>query len=379
MHRSSSYASLRCLQPLALSLLALLGVACSKEASEPTPPQNGLPVVTTTTLQLDWFPEAEHGGFYAAHVHNLYTEHGLRVDIRPGGPNAPVLTQVAAGQVDFGLAGADNILLGRAEGTQVVALMASMQDSPQCIMVHEKSGITQLKDLANLTLAAEIRLPYVQFLKKNVPLTGVQLVPYTGSVAEFLVKDTYAQQAYAISEPYVAKSKGGDPRCLMISELGFNPYSTVLITRKELLEQKPELVKRMVNASIAGWKKYLEAPEETHKFINTLNPAMDVQALAFGAEQLKTLVPGTQGTGIGHLSPERWQTLVSQLESLQLLQPGKVKAEEAYDTRFLPSAPVLPAAAPAPASAATDSAPAPAPAPALAAPAAAPAAAGSTP
>ena len=39
------------------------------------------------TLQLNWFPEAEHGGYYAALVRGYYRDAGLDVKILPGGPN----------------------------------------------------------------------------------------------------------------------------------------------------------------------------------------------------------------------------------------------------------------------------------------------------
>ncbi len=37
------------------------------------------------TLLLNWYPEAEHGGYYAALVHGYYAEEGLDVTIQPGG------------------------------------------------------------------------------------------------------------------------------------------------------------------------------------------------------------------------------------------------------------------------------------------------------
>ncbi len=42
------------------------------------------------TLLLNWYPEAEHGGFYAALVHGIYEKHGLTVEIKPGGKTTVV-------------------------------------------------------------------------------------------------------------------------------------------------------------------------------------------------------------------------------------------------------------------------------------------------
>ena len=47
--------------------------------------------LTKVSLQLNWFPEAEHGGYYAALIHGAYQEEGLDVEIIGGGPNSPVI------------------------------------------------------------------------------------------------------------------------------------------------------------------------------------------------------------------------------------------------------------------------------------------------
>ena len=41
--------------------------------------------LTKVTLLLNWYPEAEHGGFYAAQVLGIFEQYGLDVEIRPGG------------------------------------------------------------------------------------------------------------------------------------------------------------------------------------------------------------------------------------------------------------------------------------------------------
>src|SRR3954467_14176987 len=118
-----------------LSTLLLTLAGCSN------PPREG-PATTASgsgsglkkvKLLLNWFPEAEHGGFYAALVNGYYREAGLDVDIVPGGPTVPVVQQVAGRQVEFGIANADPILFGRAEGAPVIAVMAPLQISPRCI------------------------------------------------------------------------------------------------------------------------------------------------------------------------------------------------------------------------------------------------------
>ena len=93
------------------------------------------------------------------------------------------------GRCDFAIANADQVLLARAQGADVVAVFAAMQNSPRCIMVHEGSGIGSLDHLRDMTLALGDGKAFAEYLKNKVPLTNVRIVSYTGSVAKFLLDD----------------------------------------------------------------------------------------------------------------------------------------------------------------------------------------------
>lgn len=290
------------------------------------------------TVLLNWFPEVEHGGFYAAEVHGYFAEEGLQVAIQPGGPGAPVIQQVAAGQCDFAVANADLVLLGRDQGAPVVAVMAAMQDSPHCIMVHESSGISSLMQLRDLTLAVGSGKPFAQYLLHKLGDVPLDVVPYQGSVAMFLERPDCAQQAYVFSEPFVAKQKGGDPRCLMLSEIGFNPYSSVLVVQSDVAAREPELVQKMVRACVRGWRTYLEDPVAVNQHIHRLNPEMDLDALAFGADAIKKLcLPNAMGPEqLGQMTAQRWEQLAQQLREIGLLERSD-PWQAAFDCQFLPS------------------------------------------
>ena len=291
------------------------------------------------TLALNWTPEAEHGGFYAALVHGYFAEEGLHVTIRPGGPGVPVLPDVASGRVEFGVDNADKLLLLRVQQADVVAVMAPIQDSPRCIMVHKSAGIAKLENLAGrkpFKLAMGAGQPFAQFLMKKINLSDAQVVPYNGNVVEFLVDPNYGQQAYSFSEPFDAERQGGDPVCLMLSELGFNTYTSLLITRGGLIEKQPELVAKMTRASIRGWKKYLAEPDETNQHIHEQNSQMGLDVLAFGVTALKPLClpKDFAAERLGEMTAERWQALTSQMTETGSLPKHAINPDSAFTTRF---------------------------------------------
>jgi len=106
--------------------------------------------VSPVAIQLNWYPESEHGGVFQAEADGAYQAAGLKVDIRPGGRTAPVAQELALGRVQFGFANADDVVVYRRQGLDVVAVLAAMQDNPRCILVQEKSGVDSLNDLAGL-------------------------------------------------------------------------------------------------------------------------------------------------------------------------------------------------------------------------------------
>jgi len=332
-----------------LTLVVTIAVGCQAEQStipitnSQDPSRSDQAKEVDVSLALNWFPEAEHGGYYAALVHGYFKEEGLNVTIRPGGPKVPVIPDVAEGKVDFGVDNADKLLLLRAQQADVVAVMSPLQNSPRCIMVHKKSGLTKLEDLANkkpFTLAMNSGQPFAQYLKKVVNLDEIQVVNYPGNVAQFLEQSDYGQQAYSFSEPFLAEREKSDPLCLMLSDIGFNAYTSILVTRREMVEKKPDLVARMTRASIKGWKKYLAEPDQSNKYIHEQNPEMGLEILAFGVNALKPLClpEGFEETQLGAMTAQRWQTLLNQMTEIGLVKPGTLKSDETFALQFLNTA-----------------------------------------
>ncbi|MDE0734770.1 MAG: ABC transporter substrate-binding protein, partial [Pirellulaceae bacterium] len=318
-------------------LLLVVGLVGCGASPEPSPSSSEL---TKVTLALNWFPEAEHGGYYAALVNGYFKEEGLDVEIQPGGPGVPIIQNVATKRVMFGIANADQVLVGRNEQADVVALLAPLQMSPRCIMVHKKSGIRRLEDLKDMTLAAGSGKAYLEYLKTRVNLENVKLVPYAGSSALFLKNENFAQQGYVFSEPFVARREGADPHVLMVSEIGFNPYTSLLVTHGETISGQEELVAKVVRASRRGWQDYLANPKTVNAYIHKVNPEMDMESLQFGVEAIQPLcLPGNMSpTELGVMTLDRWQALSDQLKEIDWLD-AQLDPALAFELRFIEDVP----------------------------------------
>ena len=127
---------------IALAGAALLAVVgCAREGSQPKPAA-GAPVgLRKVSLQTDWFPQAEHGGFYQAVVKGFYREAGLEVTLLPGGPGAGINLKVAKGEADFGMNRSDDLILAASQGLPVMMVAAVLQHDSQVLLVHAAKAV----------------------------------------------------------------------------------------------------------------------------------------------------------------------------------------------------------------------------------------------
>jgi NitT/TauT family transport system substrate-binding protein len=283
---------------------------------------NGL---TQVRLQLDWYPQPEQGGFFTAQQLGYYKAEGLDVTILPLPQYGSVAQLVATGKADVGLGSSDQVLEWNSNGLPLVAVSATMQHDPQAIMVHSDSPIRDFSDLEGHTIAAQTGATWLKYVISRYGLHDVRQIPSTLSIANFLANRDYVQQIFITSEPFFAMQAGAKVRTLLISRSGYDPYR-VQFTTREFAAQNPEIVAKFVRASVRGWQEYLRSPETTNAHLLTLNPALNPAQEAYTAKLLKdgAFVSGSQGagSGLGSMTPERWQTTYSQLKALGIVQPS---------------------------------------------------------
>lgn len=315
-------------------LAVLLALAASAVAAEKAP--------FKLTVQLDWVAEPEHGGFYQAQARGFFRDEGLDVTIIPGGPNAFVMPKIATGQADIGQADSTNTLLQIAQGLPVVQVGAVFQDDPSGLLVHASSDVHRFEDLQGKTIIARPEWAFLAFLKKKYDLS-FNIVPQNFSVAAFLGNKEAIQQGYFIAEPYhIVKAGGEMPRFLSTWDAGFRAYA-VLVTNRKFAREHPAELRAFLRAYIRGWRDYLEGdPTPANDAMKAANPNNTDDFLAFSRKMIidEKLVTGRDADGgpdrIGRLDPARFATQIKQLEELGILKPGKVTAEKAMTTEFLP-------------------------------------------
>lgn len=317
---------------LAVGVLHLM-CSCSKQGREQHEATGSDSSLTVVRLALNWLPEPEFGGFYEARERGIFARHSLDARIEAGGAGVPVLQRVATGQIEFAITGADELVMARSRGADLVALFATFQTSPQGIMVHASRNLRNLEEVfASGTVAIEPGLPYAAFLRRKFGNFGATLVPYDGGVARFLTDKNLAQQCYVTSEPIAAARSGAEVRVFLIADAGYNPYGAVVVGRRVWLEQHVERARAFVAASAEGWRSYLDDPRPTNELLRRLNASLSPPALAAMSEAQEKLIETeeTSRRGLGTMTRERWAQLVD-----QLVEVGAIDRAVAPDGLFL--------------------------------------------
>jgi len=311
-------------------VFAFSGCRSHKPATE-----NGL---TPVRLQLDWYPQPEQGGFFAAQLLGYYKAEGLDVTILPLPQYGSAAQLVSAGQVDIALGSSDQILEWDSNGLPLVAVSATMQHDPQAIMVHKDSPIHSFADLERHTIAAQTGATWLKYVISRFSLRQVREIPSTHSIANFLDDPDYVQQIFITSEPFFAKQAGADVRTLLISSSGYDPYRVSFASR-DFVAQHPDIVAKFVRASILGWRSYLSDPIATNAHLLQLNPALNPAQEAYTAQALRDggFVTGDDRSGAqtGHMTAARWQDSYDQLKYLGILH-GPLNPATAYALQFVP-------------------------------------------
>ena len=331
-----------------LHLIALAAVlalaACSpgpKSASSAAPAAaSGL---TPIKFATDWHAQAEQGGFYQALATGEYSKRGLEVTIVQGGPSVNVPQLLASGAVDLGMGSNSFIVLNLAqEKAPVKAVAAFMQKDPQVLIAHPGQGIKSIADMKGhpILLSDASVTAFWVWLKSKYHFTDGQVRKYTFNSAPFLADKRVIQQGYATSEPFeVAREGGFRPNVFLLADYGYDSYSTLIETRRDLIDKNPDLVQRFVDASIVGWMNYIYGDNaKANALIRRDNPDISADLLAYSVAKMRELgivdSGDAQKLGVGAMTGPRIRSFFAKMAAAGLFKSDLAYAD-AYTLQFV--------------------------------------------
>ncbi len=298
---------------------------------------SGDPALRKVSLRLDWYPQAENGGYFCALAEGYYRKAGLDVEILTAPTHGTVEPLVAFGKSEFGLSTTDRVLMARSHGVPIVAVLASMEHDPTAIMVHAESPIKDFPDLEGHVIAAPPGVIWLPYLIHRYGLKHVGEIPHTFENATFIHSPDYIEEILVTAEPYFMRLNNVKIRYLLIMNSGCDPYHT-LITSESLIDRDPALVQAFVEASREGWRHYLVDPKTADAEIIRENPEMTQGQLDFSRQALIDghFIDGftAKGEDVGLMTTQRFESQYRLLRSIGVLDHD-FAFDSALTTNFL--------------------------------------------
>ena len=324
---------------LALALVVCLALAACGEKEDALAPAGSKRV----ELMLDYFPNADHAGIYAAEAGGHFRQAGLDVEIRePPDPAAPI-KQVAAGRVDLAISYEPEVLRARDQGLGVVSLGAIVQKPLTSLISLPEAKIRKPADLKGKTVGTagiDYQSAYLQTIldEAGVPRDSVKErnVGFSLTPALLTGKVDAVLGAFWNYEGTELKLKGKRPRIIRMEEAGVPTYNElVLVANADALERDGDKIRAFIGALSRGVRDLRADPEQAIEGLLEANPDLDPELQRAVVEVTLPLFAGPEGKPYGWQDPAAWDAFAAWMQENELLErPPDLSAS--FDNELLP-------------------------------------------
>jgi NitT/TauT family transport system substrate-binding protein len=315
-------------------LVILLTGACSGSGGEDLPPEE----LTHIRLPMGYVPNVQYAPFYAAVEKGFFEEAGIELEFDYSYETDGVAL-VGANELHFSVVSGEQVPIARAEGLPIVYVMAWYEKYPVAVIAKTEQNVKTPQDLAGKRVAipglfganyvglrallGEVGMQESDIILESVGFNQVEVL--AADTSEVIV-------GYSANEPIQLKAQGYDLDVILVSDY-LVLVSNGLITNQKTLAEDPELVERMVSATLKGIQFTVENPEEAFqicfKYIEGLEDAdQDVQF-----EVLKASLDLYQTDPYGYSQPEAWENMQKVLLQMGLMKK-EINLDEAYTNEF---------------------------------------------
>lgn len=319
---------------LAIALIAL-GLAACDDKSKSTPAE-----MTKVSLRLAWLYDMAEVGIFVAKKEGYFAREGLDVTIEPGGFGLDPIKLVAAGTNDFGIGGAGNLLLARAQGVPAVAIAAEFQNTPVGFITRKDSGITTFPKFRGrrigIQTGSDTDVLYRALLARNgMTPADVTEVPIQFDMTPFTSGQIDVLPGYITNQPIVLEDRGIPVDVVSAKSQGLSYYGNVFFTTEATLRNKPELVARFVRAVRAGWERALADKAKAVSAVSDLTKdfkATDLDRIYDAV--MPHIRPDEADVRLLGMTEARWKATRQVLTDAGLLK-NSIELNAAYTSKFI--------------------------------------------
>jgi NitT/TauT family transport system substrate-binding protein len=292
------------------------------------------------TYRLKWLFNTSVVGDLFADSHHLFTQEGLTVTIKEGGPERDAIRELELGRAQFGVASADQVIRALSKGAEVVVIAQFFQVNPlQWMYRPDKIKINRLADLEGQVLGVTFGgndetilrslLAKARLTEADVKLYSVRYdyTPFIQKIVNFwpVYRNT---QAVFLGEKL--RGSGDVFAFFNPADYGVRFVANSLVTSREMIESRPQMVRKFTAALLRGWQAAMD-PVNANQAIETLrryDKDSSVETLQQELAITRSLVQPDAAIPIGFIDTAAWKQ-TEQVMVTQGLVPTPVHVERA--------------------------------------------------
>ena len=324
--------------PALLLAMAVLAAGCGEKKDTITAGET-----REMSLLLDYFPNADHAGIYAAQAGGHFRDAGLEVAIRqPADPAAPI-KQVVAGRVDLAVSYEPEVLRARDKGLKVVAVAALVREPLTSIVSLPGARIRSPKDLAGKTVGTagiDYQSAYLRTILKDAGVDPAQVkernVGFNLTPALLTGKVDAVLGAFWNYEGTELRQKGRKPRIIRVNDAGVPTYDElVLVANEDALDRDGDKIRAFIGALARGTKDLRASPDKGIQGLLEANRDLDPR---LQREVVKVTLPlflPEKGKPFGYQDPREWREFTRWARQNEIVRKLP-DASGAFTNDFLP-------------------------------------------
>ncbi len=327
-----------------LILVTLLAGCGSAGGTAAQPKTAGGPAASTgapltkVTLYMGYIPNVQFAPFYLAQQKGYYRDEGIDLTLDYGMEN-DLMQLLAADKAQFAIGSGDQVLLGRSQGLPLVYVMSWYRKYP--VAVFSLQPLKSPQDLKGKTIgvpglfgATYIGLRGLLYSAGIDPKdVNLQSIGFT-QAESVLANKVDAAAGYSTNEPLQLKQAGKTPSVLEVSNY-INLVANGLVTNEKTIKENPDLVKRMVRATLRGIR---DSTYDTEGAFGAVVQAVPETAKAPDIQKavLDASTGFWRGDNLGQSDPKAWETSARFMQDAGLIQKP-VDPKAAYTNDFVPA------------------------------------------
>lgn len=299
------------------------------------------------TLMLNWYLYSEHAPFFLGKERGFYEQEGIDLDIQEGRGSGPTIQAVAARTVPFGYADVSTMIKIAAKGAPVKAVGIALQTSPMSVMGFADKNIRKPEDIKGRIVAVTPGDSMSQVWPLFLQKTGLKETDFrtVAGDAQTKLNAVITGQAdlllgYVMDQNMKLQDATKKPVYpIRFADYGVNLISSGIISHKDTMKEKPELVRRFMRASTRAFGAAAKNPEAAVDAMLKANPKAGVRETLITGLKLTIVLYHTDDTA--QLPPFRVSEKNVADSLAMLVQYGGVdkdagKPGDYYTNEFLP-------------------------------------------